>query len=90
MRGYPQFKGSEMMNLWLAILLIIIALIGGAILGFFGARKYMENYLQENPPIDENMIRVMMGQMGQKPSEKKVKQMTHMMKNQSKKAAKNK
>lgn len=76
------------MNLWLAILLIVIALIGGVIIGFFGARKYMENYFQENPPIDENMIRVMMGQMGQKPSEKKIRQMTNMMKNQSKKSSK--
>lgn len=72
------------MELWLAILLIVIALVGGAVIGFFVARKYMEKYLQENPPIDENFIRTMMMQMGQKPSERRIKQMTSMMRNQAK------
>ena len=35
----------------------------------------MMKYLKENPPINEQMIRVMMGQMGRKPSEKQVRQM---------------
>lgn len=48
------------MSLWLAILLIILALIGGGIGGFFLARKYMMNYFQENPPIDADMLRMMM------------------------------
>lgn len=67
------------MALWLAIVLIIVALIGGTALGFFIARKYMENYLKENPPINENMLRMMMMQMGQKPSEKKIRQMMAQM-----------
>ena len=62
------------MSLWLAILLIILALIGGGIGGFFLARKYMMNYFQENPPIDADMLRMMMLSMGQKPSEKKIQQ----------------
>lgn len=67
------------MPLWLGILLIIVALIGGTILGFFIARQYMMKYLKENPPINEQMIRVMMSQMGRKPSEKQVRQMMSQM-----------
>ncbi len=67
------------MNLWLGIILIVVALIGGTILGFFLARQYMMKYLKENPPINEQMIRVMMAQMGRKPSEKQVRQMMQQM-----------
>ncbi|WHI61536.1 YneF family protein [Mammaliicoccus lentus] len=72
--------------MWLAILLIIVALIGGIALGFFLARKYMMDYLKKNPPINEEMLRMMMMQMGQKPSQKKINQMMTMMnKNMDKK-----
>ncbi|KGR74072.1 YneF family protein [Ureibacillus sinduriensis] len=67
------------MNLWLAIVLIIVALAGGVALGFYFARQYMMKYLKENPPINEQMIRVMMAQMGRKPSEKQVRQMMAQM-----------
>ena len=70
---------GEIMATWLAILLIIVALIGGIALGFFLARKYMMDYLKKNPPINEEMLRMMMMQMGQKPSQKKVNQMMTMM-----------
>lgn len=63
------------MQTWIWILLIIVALVGGIVIGFFVARQYMMNYLKENPPINEQMIRVMMSQMGRKPSEKQVRQM---------------
>ena len=43
----------------------ILALLVGLLVGFFGARKYMENYLRNNPPISEEMLRTMMLQMGQ-------------------------
>lgn len=76
------------MSLGWAIFLIILALIGGAVAGFFLARRYMVNYFEENPPIDENMIRSMMLSMGQKPSERKINQMVNQMKTQSKKKAK--
>lgn len=68
-----------MMQIWLAVLLIIVALVGGAALGFYLARRYMMKYLKENPPINEQMIRVMMAQMGRKPSEKQVRQMMAQM-----------
>ncbi|WP_425255691.1 YneF family protein [Mammaliicoccus sciuri] len=67
------------MATWLAILLIVVALIGGLVLGFFLARKYMMDYLKKNPPINEEMLRMMMMQMGQKPSQKKINQMMTMM-----------
>ncbi|WP_281165048.1 YneF family protein [Liquorilactobacillus sicerae] len=65
------------------ILLIILALVLGFVGGFFAARKYMENYLKKNPPINENMLKTMMLQMGQKPSERKLHQMVNAMKAQS-------
>lgn len=65
----------SILETWLAILLIIIALVAGVALGFFLARQSMMKYLKENPPINEQMIRVMMAQMGRKPSEKQVRQM---------------
>ena len=75
-------------GLW--ILIVIIGIILGGIGGFFIARRYMINYFQDNPPIDETMIRTMMAQMGQKPSERKVKQIIANMKNQSAAARKKK
>ncbi|RBW71078.1 YneF family protein [Bacillus taeanensis] len=68
--------------MWTYILVGVIALLAGAALGFFIARKYMMDYLKKNPPINENMLRVMMMQMGQKPSQKKINQMMKAMNNQ--------
>ena len=81
-------KGT--MNVWLAIFLIVIALIAGLVGGFFISRKYMMDYFQKNPPVNEDMLRMMMMQMGQKPSEKKIKQMMASMKVQSEKQNKKK
>ncbi|MGN8646925.1 YneF family protein [Gracilibacillus sp. HCP3S3_G5_1] len=66
--------------LW--IIFIVVALLAGVALGFFIARKYMMNYLKKNPPINEQMLRTLMMQMGQKPSQKKIKQMMRAMNNQ--------
>jgi len=62
------------MSTWLIIVLIIVALLVGAIIGFFLSQRYFKKYLRENPPVNENMIRAMMMQMGRKPSEKQVRQ----------------
>lgn len=72
----------------LIISLVILALLIGLVGGFFGARRYMENYLRNNPPISEEMLRTMMLQMGQKPSSRKLHQMMQTMKAQAKKANK--
>lgn len=67
------------------IIIAILALVVGMVLGFFIARKYIMNYFQENPPISEEMIRVMFKQMGQKPSEKRIQQIVHSMRAVNKK-----
>ncbi|MCK1998010.1 hypothetical protein SAMN04487786_1031 [Paenisporosarcina quisquiliarum] len=67
------------MQTWIWIVIIIVALIAGVAIGFFAARQYMMKYLKENPPINEQMLRMMMAQMGRKPSEKQVKQMMNQM-----------
>ncbi len=74
------------MSTRVAVLLIIVALIVGLVGGFFISRKYMMDYFEKNPPIDENMLRMMMLQMGQKPSERKINQMMAQMKTQQKSA----
>ncbi|MCL6570643.1 MAG: YneF family protein [Bacillus sp. (in: Bacteria)] len=64
------------------ILVGILALAAGVALGFFIARKYMMSYLKKNPPINEQMLKMMMMQMGQKPSQKKINQMMAAMNKQ--------
>ncbi len=67
------------MNTIWVVLIAIGALILGVVIGFFIARKTMMNYLKKNPPINEQMLRTMMMQMGQKPSQKKINQMMRSM-----------
>jgi uncharacterized protein len=67
-------------GLW--ILVVVLALVAGVALGFFIARKYMMNYLKKNPPINEQMLKMMMMQMGMKPSQKKINQMMSAMNKQ--------
>ncbi|MED5103151.1 YneF family protein [Niallia circulans] len=69
---------------WYAWLSIVVALIAGIVIGFFIARKYMMNYLKKNPPINEQMLKMMMMQMGMKPSQKKINQMMKAMNSQIK------
>ena len=61
------------------LLYIIIGLIPGLILGFFLARLYMKKYLKKNPPINEEMVNVMMSQMGRTPSQKQINQVMKQM-----------
>lgn len=67
------------MALFLDILKILGILIVGAVIGFFIAKKYMEKYLKKNPPINEEMIKALMTQMGRTPSQKQVNQMMKQM-----------
>lgn len=68
-------------TIWI-VLIALAALVAGVALGFFIARKYMMSYLKKNPPINEQMLRTLMMQMGQKPSQKKINQMMRSMNNQ--------
>ncbi len=52
----------------------VITLLIGGVAGFFIAQRVFKNYLKNNPPVTEPMIRAMMTQMGRKPSEKQVRQ----------------
>lgn len=71
-----------MSTIWV-VLIALLALLAGVALGFFIARKYMMSYLKKNPPINEQMLRTLMMQMGQKPSQKKINQMMRAMNNQN-------
>lgn len=61
------------------ILLIVIGLIAGCAIGFFCARFFMKKYLKKNPPINEDMIKTLMMQMGRKPNQKQINQMMKAM-----------
>ena len=63
------------------ILLVVIGLVIGAVIGFFVCKKYMEKYLKKNPPINEQMIKIMMSQMGRTPTQKQLNQMMKAMNN---------
>lgn len=67
------------------ILIVVVALIVGAVAGFFVARRSMESYLQKNPPISEEMMKQMMTSMGRKPSQKQLKQTMSQMQQAAKK-----
>jgi len=60
--------------IWLFIVLLVVAILVGALVGFFLARSWFKRYLEKNPPVNELMIREMMRQMGRTPSEKQVRQ----------------
>ena len=63
----------------LDLLKIFGGLVAGAVIGFFIARNYMKKYMKKNPPINEQMIKTMMTQMGRTPSQKQVNQMMKAM-----------
>ena len=61
------------------ILILVVGIIIGAIIGFFLARFFMQKYLKQNPPINEDMIKALMMQMGRKPNQKQINQMMKAM-----------
>ena len=61
------------------IIYLIIGLLVGGAAGFFGARAFMKKYLKKNPPINEDMIKALMMQMGRKPNQKQINQMMKSM-----------
>ena len=63
------------------ILMVLLGLVIGAVIGFFVAKTMMKKYLKKNPPINEDMIKGLMMQMGRKPNQKQINQM---MKNMNK------
>ena len=67
------------MQIVVDILRILIPMVIGAVIGFFVSRKFMMKYLKKNPPINEDMIKALMMQMGRTPSQKQVNQMMKSM-----------
>ena len=61
------------------ILILVVGILIGAVIGFFGARFFMKKYLKKNPPINEEMIKALMMQMGRKPNQKQINQMMKAM-----------
>lgn len=68
---------------WVVLIAVIALLVGGR-RGLFPCTQIYARLFQKNPPVNEDMLRMMMASMGQKPSEKKVRQMMQQMKNQGK------
>lgn len=69
-----------MSQIWIDIIYLVVGLVVGGLVGFFLTRYYMMSYLKKNPPINEEMIKTMMLQMGRKPSQKQVNQIMQSMK----------
>ena len=65
--------------MWHDILLLVVGILIGAVIGFFLARFFMKKYLKQNPPINEDMIKALMMQMGRKPNQKQINQMMKAM-----------
>ena len=63
------------MALFLDILKYLLVFLAGGVAGFFVAKSYMQKFLKKNPPINEEMIKALMSQMGRTPSQKQVNQM---------------
>ena len=61
------------------ILLVVVGLLIGLVIGFFLARFFMKKFLKKNPPINEDMIKALMMQMGRKPNQKQINQMMKAM-----------
>lgn len=61
------------------LLQVGLGLLVGAVIGFFLARHYLKKYMEKNPPINEDMIKALMLQMGRKPSQKQINQMLNSM-----------
>ena len=67
------------MEIFLDILKYLLVFVAGAVAGFFIAKHFMQKYLKQNPPINEEMIKAMMSQMGRTPSQKQVNQVMKSM-----------
>ena len=68
---------------WQFAIIIVIAILVTAIATFIVVRKLFQRQLKKNPPINEQMIRQMMTQMGRTPSEKQVRSIMRSMNEQN-------
>ena len=66
-------------QVWQLVLYLVLALIGGAVAGFFITRYIFQKQIKENPPVNEKMIRAMFRSMGRTPSEKQIREIMRNM-----------
>ena len=65
---------------WYGVLIVgIVCLLIGAVIAFFVTRHIFNKQLEENPPINRDMIRAMFMEMGRKPSEKDISRVINRM-----------
>lgn len=76
----------NLLSIGMVILIAAIALVAGTAIGIFMTRSAVKKQLEENPPLNEDMLRMMMMQMGRKPSEAQLRQMMQNLRSQAKKA----
>ena len=67
------------MDMFLDIMKVVGGLVIGIVIGFFLARFFMKKYLKKNPPINEEVIKMLMSQMGRTPTQKQVNQVMKQM-----------
>ena len=70
-------------QIYLFVIYLVVALVGGVAAGYL-PRFIFKRELKKNPPVNEKMIRVMLTQMGRKPSEKQVREIMNSMNNANK------
>ena len=59
--------------------ILILGVVIGIIIGLLIARVFIKKYLKKNPPINEDMIKTLMMQMGRKPNQKQINQVMKSM-----------
>ena len=79
----------NIMDLILAIVLIVLAFLGGALGGMYLVRKQIEKEFADNPRLNAEAVRTLLSANGQKPSEAKVQQVYHQIIRQQKAALAN-
>ena len=79
-----------MMAWYWGLIIGILALVLGAVIGFFVTRKLIQKHLEDNPPVTKDQIRAMYMSMGRKPSEAQINQTMHAFKTAGKNPAKTK
>ncbi len=59
--------------------ILILGVVIGIIIGLLIARVFIKKYFKKNPPINEDMIKTLMMQMGRKPNQKQINQVMKSM-----------
>lgn len=74
------------MNLFVAILLMVVLAVAGFAGGVWFTQRQTKKLLMDNPPLNEDAVRMMMASMGRKPSETQVQQVLRQIRSAAKQA----